>query len=269
MEIDATVNSEHLWVRESGLIDPKSPRIVLLHGFSQTAISWSRLTSALAESATIATVDLPGHGRSHAISADLERSADLVAECGGAAVYVGYSMGGRVALHLALRFPHLVRGLILIGATAGVDDAHEREERRASDEVLATTISKDGVDTFLEKWLNGPLFQTLKVDEADLSARRSNTTEGLAMSLRRMGTGTQRPLWTDLIDLQIPTLVLAGELDSKFKGLGNRLVETIGQHAQLTLITGVGHAAHLENPSETLRHIDRFVADLQRHANSF
>src|SRR3954454_1022578 len=132
------------------VVEGSGPRIVLVHGFTQTHVSWSPIIEDLASDHEVVAVDAPGHGSSSDVRADLAEGAVHLAEAGGEATYVGYSMGARLALRLALDRPDLVERLVLIGATAGIDDADERAERRLADEALATTIERDGVEPFLE-----------------------------------------------------------------------------------------------------------------------
>ncbi len=227
--------------------------IVLVHGFTQTIETWRPLAQALATDHRVTLVDAPGHGRSSAVRANLWQGADLLAEAGGKATYVGYSMGARLALHLALAHPDHVEGLVLLGATAGIDSADERVARRESDEALAEQIERDGTAAFLDRWLSLPLFAGLDPNPADLQARRFNEPAGLASSLRLAGTGTQDPpLWERLHEITAPTLVAAGALDTKFSALGRRIEAEIGTAAEFELVEGAGHAAHLERPEAFL-----------------
>ncbi len=173
-------------------------------------------------------------------------------EAGGAATYVGYSLGARVVLHLALADPTLVTRMVLLGGTAGIDDPAERAARRTSDERLAADLERDGLDAFLDRWLANPLFAGLPTTSADLDDRRRNTVEGLAASLRLDGAGTQEPSWDRLGGLEMPVLVLAGERDAKFSALAVRMGESIGSNATVALVPGAGHAAHLEQPEAFL-----------------
>jgi len=237
--------------------DP-SQRFVLAHGFTQTAKSWDLfgelLRSALAavdiDAATIA-VDLPGHGDAPPpADSDLWASADRLVDVGGSGTYVGYSMGGRVALHAALSHADSVERLVLIGATAGIDDPDERSARRTADGRLADHIEEVGVPTFIDEWLRNPLFAGL-TDTTSLRADRlRNTAAGLAASLRATGTGTQVPLWDRLAEIECPVLVLVGEHDAKFTGLGRRLVAGLTD-AELVVVPDAGHSVHLEQPGAT------------------
>jgi 2-succinyl-6-hydroxy-2,4-cyclohexadiene-1-carboxylate synthase len=228
------------------------PRLVLVHGFTQTGRSWGALVDDLARDHEVLTVDLPGHGASGEVRADLWETAAMVAEVGGPAVYVGYSLGGRVCLHLAVAHPAVARGVVLIGATGGLETESARADRRAADERLAATIEAKGVESFLDAWLAQPLFARLRVDAAALADRRRNTAVGLAASLRLSGTGRQEPLWDRLPTLRVPALVLAGEHDAKFRQAATRLTTALRPWAHQAVVPGAGHAAHLEQPAATL-----------------
>jgi 2-succinyl-6-hydroxy-2,4-cyclohexadiene-1-carboxylate synthase len=174
-------------------------------------------------------------------------------------------MGGRLALHLAVQQPDLVERLVLVGATAGLDTEEERAARRDADERLAADLERDGLEPFLERWLANPLFATLPADAAGVDDRRENTVEGLAASLRRTGTGTQRPLWDELPKLTMPVLFVVGGLDAKFSALAERMRAAWGGPAEIATIDGAGHACHLEQPGAFL---DVVVPFLHRTASA-
>jgi len=234
-------------------------RIVLLHGFTQTRRSWAATMQHLAERAEVVAVDAPGHGDSAAIRADVVRAAALLVAAGGAATYVGYSMGGRIALRAALDHPSLVRRLVLVSSTAGIADPSERAARRAADDVLADGIERDGVAAFVDRWLAGPLFATLPADRAGRADRTGNDAGGLAASLRQAGAGTQEPLWERLPELAIPVLVVAGALDPKFVTLAERLTDGV-EHATLVVVPRSGHTVHLEQPDAFHAALDGWLA---------
>ena len=169
------------------------PRIVLVHGFTQTGRSWGAVAEDLAVDHEIVLVDAPGHGASASVAADLVTGALLLGEAGGPGVYVGYSMGGRLALHLALARPNLVHALVLIGATPGIEDPASRAERRAADETLAATLERDGLDAFLAGWLAQPLFASLPTEAAaldDAATRRRSTRRCTATTSRARSSTT-------------------------------------------------------------------------------
>jgi 2-succinyl-6-hydroxy-2,4-cyclohexadiene-1-carboxylate synthase len=241
------------------------PPLLLLHGFTQTHASWAPVRRALPADREVLAPDAPGHGEASGLRLDLAGAATRAAALldGRRAIVVGYSMGGRTALRLALDHPDAVAGLVLLGATAGIDDPEERAARRAADAALADAIERDGVEPFVERWLAQPLFAGLQADPADLVARRANTADGLASSLRLAGTGTMDPpWWRELVRIDVPTLVLWGERDGKFAALGRRLVEAIGAHAEGRAIAGAGHAAHLSHPDAVAAAIGTLAARL-------
>ncbi|HET9061278.1 MAG TPA: alpha/beta fold hydrolase [Acidimicrobiales bacterium] len=243
------------------------PRVVLLHGFTQTGASWSSIVPHLRDFA-VSTPDLPGHGRASAVRADLWESAEELARAEARpSCWVGYSLGGRTALHVALAHPEQVSGLVLISATAGLVPEEERTARVASDEALASRIEAggtEGLPGFLAEWLSQPLFATLAPDKAGLAERRSNTPSGLASSLRLCGTGRQQPLWARLAELrqrQLPVLVITGALDQRYCDLGDRLAQGIGTSAERVNVPDAGHACHLEQPGLVGRAIASWVSD--------
>jgi 2-succinyl-6-hydroxy-2,4-cyclohexadiene-1-carboxylate synthase len=164
-----------LWSQWRG----RGPRVVFLHGFTQAGKTWDPILKTASDINVGAVLpDLPGHGRSSKLKIDLNDTADLLAQCFGPAFYVGYSMGGRLALHVALRHPATVRGLLLFGATPGLENEQDRIERRAADEKLAQDIETLGVPAFLERWLSSPLFDTLPLSSEDLQLRGKTPSKG-------------------------------------------------------------------------------------------
>jgi 2-succinyl-6-hydroxy-2,4-cyclohexadiene-1-carboxylate synthase len=225
---------------------------VLVHGFTQRAESWEPVVEHLGEGHEIILPDLPGHGDSPLPDGGLPEVALLLGDACGQAGYVGYSLGGRVCLHLALSRPALVSWLVLVSTTAGIDDNDAREARRESDEALAARLEEGGDESlpaFVDEWLAGPLFEGLGEQEAGRAARLSNSAAGLAASLRRNGTGTQLPLWELLGELAMPVLIVAGANDGRFVDNGQRLAAAIGANALFVLVPGAGHAVPFEQPA--------------------
>ncbi|MDQ1359918.1 MAG: 2-succinyl-6-hydroxy-2,4-cyclohexadiene-carboxylate synthase [Acidimicrobiaceae bacterium] len=237
------------------------PRLVLAHGFTQTSGTWGPMAEDLAADHEVVALDMPGHGGSADIRADIPAGARLLTDVGGTGAYLGYSMGARFCLQAALLFPELIRSLVLVSGTGGIEDDRLRIERVASDEALAADLDphpatgqvgdeQDRLDAFLSRWLARPLFAGIPDGSTGLAQRRTNTTAGLASSLRLAGTGSQRPLWDQLHGLAMPVLVITGERDTKFTALGARMVQAIGANATHAVVPGVGHTAHLEDPAE-------------------
>jgi 2-succinyl-6-hydroxy-2,4-cyclohexadiene-1-carboxylate synthase len=222
------------------------PALVLLHGFTQTRQSWRRTVQALEGRYRAIVPDLPGHGQSS------ERPAGFAA----ATAYiralepdmlVGYSMGGRIALHAA--FTLKPQRLVLIGASPGLAGDDERAARKRADDALADRIEQIGIEAFATEWAAQPLFegQPERVRAAAYADRLRNTPHGLAKALRGLGTGVMEPLWDRLPELDLPVTLIAGERDEKFRSIAERMRERLPR-AELTVVPGAGHAAQLERP---------------------
>lgn len=235
------------------------PPVVLVHGFTQNAETWGPLRDELARDRPVIAVDLPGHGASSHLAFGLWDTARLLAHVEPGADHLGYSLGGRVCLHLALGYPDAVRRLVLIGATAGIVDPDVRAARRRADRALADRIEAAPVAEFLTHWLDQPLFRTLPRDAASLPARMANTAAGLAASLRTAGTGDQEPLWERLETLRMPVLLVAGALDFRFAASAKAMADFIGANASVSLVPGAGHACHLERPAYVARVVRAFL----------
>ncbi|MDQ6798850.1 MAG: alpha/beta fold hydrolase [Actinomycetota bacterium] len=237
-------------------------RVVLVHGFTQTLRSWDPVVAGLAAHRAVVRVDLPGHGGSSALRMRFTEAATVVGETGGAAVYVGYSLGGRLCLRLALDRPDLVRALVLVSASPGIDDAAQRAARRRDDELLARQLESEGTPDFMERWLQQPMFAGLHPSAADRAARDSNPPDGLAAGLRLLGPGAQEPLWDRLAELDMPVLFVVGEHDTKFGVVADRMAAAVPRPS-LARIPGAGHAAHLERPREWTEAVTAFLDEHQ------
>jgi len=236
----------------------RETRVMLAHGFMQNSHCWGTLGERLATVLPTAAVDLPGHGASAHDDADLTTAGNLLAATAAGSVLVGYSMGGRMALHAALRSQHELEALVLIGASAGIIDASERLARAKLDNQRAHELTED-FEGFVDQWLSNPLFAKLPVDAQFRSERLSNRPEGLAESLRRCGTGQQEPLHDRLQQISIPVLLMVGDNDHKFQHEAEMMQARIGPNATTTLIRSAGHACHLEQPEMTLASILEWI----------
>jgi 2-succinyl-6-hydroxy-2,4-cyclohexadiene-1-carboxylate synthase len=151
-------------------------------------------------------------------------------------------------MHAALMYPHLVRGLAVVGASPGIADESERAERRTADNKLAEHIVDVGVEKFLDEWLDQPLFAGLELDDEQRADRLRNTADGLASSLGHAGAGAQGSLWPRLREINMPVLTIAGELDRKYTAIGRQVAASVPEGVSLE-IPGAGHAAHLQEPA--------------------
>jgi len=218
-------------------------RVVLVPGFTQRASSWAPVTSwqPLSLDADLSPVDVPD-------GLDFAATASRLGDDGGRAVYVGYSMGGRLCLQLALDRPELVERLVLVSASPGIADPSERASRCAADEELAAGIERDGVDAFLERWLAQPLFASLPPEHADLDARRANTVERLTHQLRALGQGAHPPNWERLHEVEVPCALFVGSRDTKYVAIAEQMAGPL--RANMRVLSERGHACHLESPWE-------------------
>lgn len=258
----------HLTTRGHG------PTVLLLHGFTGRGSSWGRLATTLAERYRVVAPDLPGHGRTatpaEPARASVERTADdlatILTERGSARAHViGYSLGARVALRLAIEHPSVIGRLILESPSAGMATADERATRRAIDEARAARIERLGVRTFVDDWEREPVFASqvsLPPTRAarQRALRRHNRPSGLASSLRGAGQGSMDPLHGCLADVRSPALVIAGALDPIGRPRAAALAAAIPD-ARFESVEDAGHAPHLETPAAFRRLILSFLLE--------
>ena len=259
------VNRVELNVEVSG----SGPALLPLHGFTGSTRTWD---AHQWPGFTTIAVDLLGHGasdcppdparyRMERCVEDINRILDHLAI--ERTAVLGYSMGGRIALRLALAAPDRISALILESASPGIDDQAEREERVHSDGELANAIERDGVAAFVAKWEALPLFASQARLPASVRAelrslRLANNAVGLANSLRGMGAGEQEPAFQRLGELRIPVLLLAGARDEKYCSLAQRMATAL-PCAQLEIVPEAGHAIHLEQPSTFQTAVHHFL----------
>jgi 2-succinyl-6-hydroxy-2,4-cyclohexadiene-1-carboxylate synthase len=242
-------------------------KVVLVPGFTNTKESWTDVAGQLVPGFDAMPIDLPGHGGWSDSRLGFEQAAAAIGGAGGPAAYVGYSMGGRLCLRLAVDRPDLVSALVIIGASPGLATAEDRATRREADERLAASIERDGTEEFLQRWLSHPLFATLDPSPEEMARRRKNSPEGLASALRLLGPGAQEPVWDRLGELRMPVLVVVGEKDKKFLATSRQMLDA-GLQARLEIVPDVGHAVHLEDPAACGRLIREFLSGAPHQPSS-
>ena len=226
--------------------------VVLLHGFSGTGRAWDGVAQELQrEGYRPLAPDLPGHASAAGFEPPITFAGCTGHVLAGAPerfTLCGYSLGGRVALHVALAHPDRVSRLVLVSSTPGIEDATERAERRRADRRLARGLETAPFEQFIERWRTQPLFagDPPDVDRLARADQRRNDPLALAAALRGVGTGEMEPLWERLGELAMPVTVLVGERDSKFRALGERVVSLLPD-GELAVLSG-GHNLPLENP---------------------
>lgn len=235
-------------------------RIVLVHGFTQTSRCWSPFDALLDDRFERRALDAPGHGAAADLALDMAATATHLVREGGDGCYLGYSMGGRMCLRVALDHPARVSGLVLISASPGLHEDNARRARITRDEALAAHIERIGVASFLDEWLAQPLFAHLPPERAHRDERLHNTPSGLASSLRLAGTGAQEPVWHRLAELRMPVLLIAGALDAQYVEIARQMRDAIGAHATFAEVADAGHTTHLEQPEATADVINEWLA---------
>jgi 2-succinyl-6-hydroxy-2,4-cyclohexadiene-1-carboxylate synthase len=224
---------------------------VLLHGFTQTGRSWAPVLAEVGERYRCFAPDLPGHGdmawRRPATPGAFVAYLRALPEA--RFVLCGYSMGGRLALRFALDHPERVERLVLVSAGPGIADAALRAERLAADLALADRIEGMELEAFVDEWAAQPLLAGLPRGVADLARadRLRNLPEGLAAALRGLGQGACEPMWDRLPALTVPTRLVFGERDEKYRAIAEAMAAQIPA-AQLICVAGAGHGLPWENP---------------------
>ena len=251
---------------------PERPTLCFLHGFMGSSADWIPIVQALEDEFHGLTIDLPGHGRSldrpeeaYSVPGATEAVVEVFdAEGVSSCVLVGYSMGGRVALSLALRHPNRVGRLVLESASPGLRTAEERAERREVDAERAGRIEED-LKAFLTDWYRLPLFASLArhdlVDEM-VRTRSVNDPDELAWALRGLSPGRQTSFWDQLNEIQCPTLVLAGALDDKYTAITEEAAARI-EAARRVVIPEAGHNVHAERPAAFRDALGQFLSDTE------
>ncbi|KKI88888.1 esterase [Bacillus sp. SA1-12] len=234
--------------------------LVLLHGFTGSSDNWTSILNEITNTSFI-LIDIIGHGQTEipedpARYTTEEAVEDLVTILDDLNIekanFLGYSMGGRLALSFTATYPNRVNKLILESSSPGIKDTEEREKRKKSDEKLAEKIIEKGIVSFVDYWEDIPLFSTQKrlpekQKEKIREKRLQNSSIGLANSLIGMGTGVQPSWWDKLPSLKNPILLICGELDQKFCDIANTMHQMF-PNTVLKEIKDTGHAIHVEQP---------------------
>ena len=251
-------------VRLNYVVEGDGTPVTLLHGFTQSGRSWQEVISAMPSGWRWVVPDLRGHGETRtrpgtpctmdACTADLEMLWDRLGI--GRTHLVGYSMGGRLALHIAARRPERLLSLLTIGAHAGLDE-EARAGRLMGDEALARRIEQDGLEAFVNYWGGLPLFAGLERRGPSFVAqvraeRMGNSVGGLACSLRGMGAGVMQPLWDDLARVSVPCTFVAGQLDHGYVASARRLAASV-PNGRIEVVLRAGHSVHQERPEAFAR----------------
>jgi 2-succinyl-6-hydroxy-2,4-cyclohexadiene-1-carboxylate synthase len=249
-----------------------NPPLLFLHGFMGRGADWLPIAGHCADQFYCLLPDLPGHGHNLNLPSsqplDFELMADgvdrLISQLKLDAVHlVGYSMGGRIALYTALKYPHRIKSLILEGASPGIQADQARHERAALDDQHALRLQTEGMAAFIEAWYNMPLFQSLhhypQLLHQVKQQRKQNDPDWMAKIISELSPGRQPPLWSQLGALAMPVLLMAGALDQKYSKMAGAMAEQIPK-AAVKIIPASGHNVHLERPAEFARLVTTFLS---------
>jgi 2-succinyl-6-hydroxy-2,4-cyclohexadiene-1-carboxylate synthase len=234
-----------------GIIRAVAPTVTFVPGFMQRAEAWRPVAEPLSQRYRVRSLDF-------ATWTFEERLGEVPA--GGA--LVGYSMGGRLALHAALRNPGRTAALALVGASPGIEDPDEREARRRADEELAAWIEQHTIEEVVDRWEAQPVFATQsdRLRAQQRPGRLSHDPRQLATLLRSAGQGALEPVWDRLPELACPVLLIAGELDDRYAEAAQRMAGRLPD-ARVRLVPGAGHAPHLEAPLLVAELLDEHLGD--------
>jgi len=260
--------------------DPKNPPVAFLHGFMGCMQDWDKIVNALRHDFSCLVIDLPGHGKSLGLDSEAftfpgaaRRVAQVLESTDATPVsIVGYSMGGRFAMYMAVHYPHLCSAIVVESAMAGITEKKARADRRALDETWARKLEQGEFEEFIRTWYSQPVFASLAGTPALLEEvikhRRKNDPKGLAKALRGFSVGLQPPLWKNLSSTEIPVLLITGEKDRKYVGIIKKMGAKLPL-AHIVLVPGVGHNVHVENPTRFVESVKDFLLrSRHRYGNS-
>lgn len=239
--------------------------VVALHGFTQRGSSWDEVAAMLP--VPVVAPDLPGHGAVPPLGWDpaARWAIGVVETAPRPAVLAGYSMGGRVALGAVLERSESVCHLVLISASAGIDDLGERTRRRSADGALAGWLERVGIEVFLEDWMGRPMFAGLERRgavwlAAEREGRAANSPAGLAAALRLLGQGTMPYLGGRLGEVRVPVTLVVGERDAPYREIAAAMAAKLPT-ARLVVVPGAGHSVLGEDPEAVAAVMGAIVAD--------
>ncbi len=246
--------------------DPKKPALVFFHGFLGSHKDWISLASKMTSSYFVILPDLPGHGQSdktvlsfRSLAYSLQRLLKSLNR--SSAGFIGYSMGGRIALYFSMYFPHLVSQLILISASPGIEDRSERRQRTLEDKKWANRFLTESLREGITEWYDQPLFASFRRHEAFQKVFHSRLNQnGMALSrvLETLSVGKQRPLWSKLNTQSYPLLYIAGEWDSKYMAIGKKM-KSYRSDMSMEIISESGHVVYMEQEKKCLKRLREWL----------
>jgi pimeloyl-ACP methyl ester carboxylesterase len=246
------------------------PVVVLLHGFPFDRSLWSAQVAEVGTTYRLITPDLRGHGESAAPDGtySIDSMADDVVETLDALQLVepvvlgGHSMGGYVALSLALRYPSRVRALVLIDTRAGADSYDGALSRKALARQVEETGDTSAVVAGMLPKLFSPMTRERRPDLIPALHDRMLKTHPRAIVGALRGMAERPDRTEDLGKLNVPTLVIVGEDDAITPPSEARALAEALPNATLEVIPNAGHVAPVEGAEGTNRAIMTFLNGL-------
>ena len=252
-------------------VTSRSP-LILLHGFTLSSRDWLPIFPVLKRHFQPLAIDIIGHGKSdtpenpdkYSFQNGIAQITDLVQQLGiTEAIWIGYSLGGRLLYGIATEHPGLTTHVIFESTTPGISSEKERMGRHQQDEQMARFIERHSMETFVDRWLAHPLFQTQKSlseskQQFARDIRLENRPTGLANSLRGMGRGAMPSYWGKLTEIQAPTLLIAGDQDPEHVNTMNKVADLL-PNARTELVHEAGHNIHFERPDFFCEIIQHFL----------
>ncbi len=242
--------------------------VVFLHGLLGSTQDWDQIAPVIAQSHPVLLIDLPGHGRSQSTVLDeflgFEQTCQLIVESllqtpYQSFVFVGYSLGGRVAMYLSSHFelPSSISlcGLCIEGGNFGLRSEQDKQTRLNNDIQWAERFEQQPIADVLDTWYQQKVFSSLNPEQRQVlvTKRSDNLGHSIGMMLRSTSLAKQPYLLDALHRSTIPMLYICGEADNKFQHLA--------EQSQLTyqIIAQAGHNAHVEQPERFTHVLNTFL----------
>ncbi len=249
--------------------------LVFLHGFSGSKNDWIRIARNFEDKYFIIVPDLVGHGESDSpLDVNFYTEFFLIKVLKSIIeklnvekiILYGYSMGGRLAFAFQRKYPDLVEAMILESTTPGIESQKERFVRKRNDNELADRIEKNGLEWFVDFWVEHPIFATQKklpilMQNQIKENKLQNNPVGISNSLRGFSTGKMNSYWEHLNNLSVPVKIFAGSEDTKYHLISKRLAQKI-KNSNLIIFKNVGHNVHLERPNEITKELKKFISKI-------
>jgi 2-succinyl-6-hydroxy-2,4-cyclohexadiene-1-carboxylate synthase len=261
--------------------DKNKNTVLLIHGFAGSSQDWLPLIESLPQNYNYALLDLIGHGKSDhpllpefytsdSIAKQIKAVKDRIAGDNGI-IIVGYSMGGRAALYFATKYPEDIKGLIIESASAGIKDDKERKKRYEEDQKLIDFISSHSIEEFIDFWYDQEMFNTQRRFSNDKLKRLkkqkyTNSKIGLINILKGFSTGIMSPFHDKLLSIPVKTVLISGELDTKFTFINSRIVRGF-KKAKHKVVKNAGHNTHLEDPKRFCEIVTNYLNQINLNEN--